>query len=411
MDLYRRDEQIRRVKERFKGECESCFRILESFERVLKLNQYSLGRIEKYWKVLRRIHFLLSKCFDKAERGDIESLVIKIDSNNEWTVRTKSDFKKMLKFFYRWLITKNLEGDYPELVKWIKAEVKRNDQKTPDQFLTRGEVELIASKARNLMERAFVLCLYETACRIGEFLNIRIKDIQFDSYGCYILVSGKTGWRRVRVIDYSKDLLNWLDSHPFKEDHESFVWIRPGSNQRVDPSFINYLLKELARKAGITKRVHAHAFRHARATELAKILTEQQLKVYCGWVNDSRMASVYVHLSGKDVDEALLKARGIEVKKEEKPKQVVKVCSKCNEPNSYLAHFCKRCGNPLDIKAYFEMEKLEELLIEYFKALGEIFPQAKKKFMEIAKEKGMLGIFTDEERVKRRKREKISLCS
>jgi hypothetical protein len=104
------------------------------------------------------------------------------------------------------------------------------------------------------------------------------------------------------------------------------------------------------------------------------------------------MASVYVHLSG-NVDKALLKAKGIEVSKDEKPKQAVKVCPKCNEPNSYLAHFCKRFGSPLDIKASFEMEKFEELLIEYFKALGEIFPKAKEKFIEIARKKNMLDFF------------------
>jgi hypothetical protein len=105
------------------------------------------------------------------------------------------------------------------------------------------------------------------------------------------------------------------------------------------------------------------------------------------------MASVYVHLSGKDVDKALLKAKGIEVSKDEKPKQAVKVCPKCNEPNSYLAHFCKKFGSPLDIKASFEMEKFEELLIEYFKALGEISPKAKEKFIEIARKKNMLDFF------------------
>lgn len=390
-DLYNREGKIRRVKEKFSEECNRCFRILEEFERYLKLNNYSIGRIEKYWTFLRTIHFLLGNCFDKATKADIENFVIKVDSNENWTEWTKADFKKIIKFFYKWL--KGNGEDYPEEVKWIKVKLKKNNEKTPDQILTKEEVELMASKARNLMERAFVLCLYESACRIGEFLNIRIKDIQFDQHGCYTLVSGKTGWRRVRVIDYSKDLLKWLDSHPFKQDPESYVWVRPDNNQRVTPGFANHLLKELAKKAGITKRVHAHAFRHARATELAKILTEQQLKVYCGWVNDSRMASVYVHLSGKDVDEALLKAKGIEVSKEGKPKQAVKVCAKCNEPNSYLAHFCKRCGSPLDVKASFEMEKFEDLLIEYFKVLGEIFPQAKEKFIEIARKKNMLDFF------------------
>jgi integrase/ribosomal protein L40E len=390
-DLYRTEVCMERVKEKFSKECYRCFKILEDFERFLKLNGYSLGRIKKYWTFLRRVHSMLCTCFDEATKVDMENFVIKVDSNENWSEWTKYDFKRIVKFFYKWL--KGSGKEYPEEVKWIKVKLKRNNEKTPDQILTKEEVELIASKARNLMERAFILCLYESACRIGEFLNIKIKDIQFDQHGCYILVSGKTGWRRVRIMDYSKDLLKWLDSHPSKQDPESYVWVRPDNNQRVTPGFANYLLKELAKKAGITKRVHAHAFRHARATHLAKILTEQQLKVYCGWVNDSRMASVYVHLSGKDVDEALLKAKGIEVSKEEKPKQVVKVCPKCNEPNSYLAHFCKRCGSPLDVKASFEMEKIEELLIEYLKALGEIFPQAKEKFIEIARKKNMLDFF------------------
>jgi hypothetical protein len=98
------------------------------------------------------------------------------------------------------------------------------------------------------------------------------------------------------------------------------------------------------------------------------------------------MASVYVHLSG-NVDKALLKAKGIEVSKDEKPKQAVKVCPKCNEPNSYLAHFCKRFGSPLDIKASFEMEKFEELLIEYFKALGEIFLKLRRSLLRLLERK------------------------
>ncbi|MGQ9782269.1 MAG: tyrosine-type recombinase/integrase, partial [Nitrososphaeria archaeon] len=179
-----------------------------------------------------------------------------VDSNTKWSDWTKADFKKILKFFYRWL---RKSEDYPEEVKWIKVRLKKNNEKTPEQIITKEEVELIASEARNPMERAFVLCLYETACRIGEFLNIRLKDIQFDQYGCFILISGKTGWRRVRIIDYSKDLLSWLDAHPFKSDPESWLWINPKNSQRIMPGFATHLLKELARKAGITKRANPHA--------------------------------------------------------------------------------------------------------------------------------------------------------
>lgn len=44
---------------------------------------------------------------------------------------------------------------------------------------------------------------------------------------------------------------------------------------------------------------------------MANYLTEAQMNDYFGWVQGSGMPSVYVHLSGRDVDDAILKANGI----------------------------------------------------------------------------------------------------
>ncbi|MEM7826047.1 MAG: tyrosine-type recombinase/integrase, partial [Candidatus Aenigmatarchaeota archaeon] len=327
MDFYNREAKVLSLKEKLSKACPSCFRLLEKFEHELKLNNYSIGRIEKYWSFLKTIHEKLGVCFDKAEKGDLERLVIEVDSNNKWSEWTKIDFKRIIKFFYRWLKNGSLEGEYPSIVKWIKVKMKRNNQKVPDQVLTKEEVELLASKAGNLRDRALVLVLYESGCRIGEFLNMRIKDISFDQYGCYIMVSGKTGWRRVRIVEYSKDLLKWLDSHPFKSDPEAYVWVNlENFGKVISPNAVNRLLKNLARKSGIAKPIHPHAFRHARATHLAKQLPEAIMKEYFGWTMDSKMASVYYHLSGRDVDEALLKAYGYKVEKEEEKQIPLRVC-------------------------------------------------------------------------------------
>lgn len=61
------------------------------------------------------------------------------------------------------------------------------------------------------------------------------------------------------------------------------------------------------------------------------------------------MASIYLHLSGRDVDNALLKVYGIEndgEKKESifKPKD----CSRCQQVNQATNKFCSRCGMALD---------------------------------------------------------------
>jgi len=44
------------------------------------------------------------------------------------------------------------------------------------------------------------------------------------------------------------------------------------------------MIKDLAKKCGITKKVNPHSFRHARATTRASKMTECQMNAYFGWV-------------------------------------------------------------------------------------------------------------------------------
>jgi len=61
------------------------------------------------------------------------------------------------------------------------------------------------------------------------------------------------------------------------------------------------------------------------------------------------MASVYVHLSGRDVDNALFKLNEIKVNEEEKEDGLKpKVCSRCKARNSPDAEFYSKCGMCLD---------------------------------------------------------------
>jgi hypothetical protein len=64
------------------------------------------------------------------------------------------------------------------------------------------------------------------------------------------------------------------------------------------------------------------------------------------------MASTYVHLSGRNTDNALLKLNGIKTEDEvnsEEHTLRLKTCSRCEEVNSPKSGFCSRCGCPLDV--------------------------------------------------------------
>ena len=69
------------------------------------------------------------------------------------------------------------------------------------------------------------------------------------------------------------------------------------------------------------------------------------------------MPSTYVHLSGRDLDDAILRLNGIKRKEENKEDDFVpKKCQRCKETNPPTSRFCTRCGSPLDQKTALQFE-------------------------------------------------------
>ena len=322
----------------------------------LQAEGLSRARILKYLNTLHTLSKLVPKPFSESNKDDVMELVRKIESKNysDWT---KRDFKIIIKRFFKWL--KQTE-DYPEEVKWIKAKSNKNHT-LPEELLTVAEIEKLANAANNPRDKAFILVLYDSGCRIGEILSLRIKNVQFDEFGAQLIVNGKTGQRRVRVIASAPKLAVWIDNHPNRDNPDSPLWVSLGTknrNERLTYAAAKTVIKEIAVRAQIRKRVYPHLFRHSRATSLANVLTESQLKQMLGWVQSSAMASVYVHLSGRDVDNALLRINGIETaesEREEKFRMVI--CSRCHQKNSPTSKFCNSCGLPLDTKVALQIDE------------------------------------------------------
>ena len=117
------------------------------------------------------------------------------------------------------------------------------------------------------------------------------------------------------------------------------------------------ILKTATKRVGLKKRVTPHLLRHSRATFLASRLTEAQMNQIFGWKQGSEMPSIYVHLSGRDLDDAILGVYGLKKTGEEQPKLTPKICPRCNQSNPYDGKFCSRCGLALDINAATQIEE------------------------------------------------------
>ena len=176
------------------------------------------------------------------------------------------------------------------------------------------------------MLSAFILVLYDSGARIGEMLNLKLKNIEFTPHGAKVLLDGKTGRRRILIVPSVRALAAWINTeHPMPDNPDAYVWVNKYGHGE---SPINYCyvfnhLKSVAKLAGINKRVYPHLFRHSRATYLASHLTEAQMKHYFGWTQASDMAAVYVHMSGRDVDDALYRLYGIDEDPKHKPRDFI----------------------------------------------------------------------------------------
>ncbi|NHV98770.1 MAG: tyrosine-type recombinase/integrase [Thaumarchaeota archaeon] len=344
--------------------------LLKNFSDYLLASGISKGRVLKYASHLIHIVKILGKDLDKASREDLIKVIGEIEKKN-YSAWTKHDYKVALKKFYKWL---KGEQEGRAFTDWFKVTVKNNNKKLPEELLSVEDIEKLASASSNLRDKAFVLALYESGARIGEFLPIKIKQVEFDRYGALLTLHGKTGSRKIRLITCVPALIQWLDSHPCKNDKEAFVWVKVKANNGNE--IITYaeackILKELAKKAGISKPVNPHHFRHSRATELAKHLTEAQLCEYLGWVQGSDEANTYVHLSQRDIESAILKLHGIEVEEEKELEFKPIVCPRCKKQNSPGSKFCSLCGLALDLKSAIELDSKLESMAEIFASLLE----------------------------------------
>ena len=280
-------------------------RLIGEYHRALLLTGIGAARRQKLLTHLKVIaEYLGNDQFDQLDRTDIENLVEWFHTRGS-AQSTIADYKQVLKQFYRWIN----EGDDPEETKWIRRGPDSSRRLLPRHLLTPDDVASMIEHCVNDRDRAFIAALWETGARIGELIDLRVGDIEDGPIGKRVIVMGKTGARRLLLIESEPHVTQWLEHHPDpRPDRPLWCKIDQGNpHEQIGYNYIRLRLLERARKrAGIEKPVNPHHFRHSRATQLANWLTEAQLCGWFGWVKGSKVPARYVHLSGRDIDTAYL---------------------------------------------------------------------------------------------------------
>ena len=178
-----------------------------------------------------------------------------------------------VKTFYKFMVLENEVKQSPaELL-----EAPRNKRKLP-VFLTVEEIEkMLAAIDRSVPEgernHAILEVLYGCGLRVSELVNLKLSELHLKED--YLRVTGKGNKERLVPLGRlaKKSLQNYIDnirSHlPVKKQWSDIVFLnRRGA--RLSRVMIFLIIRQLAGKAGIRKKLGPHTLRHSFATHLVE---------------------------------------------------------------------------------------------------------------------------------------------
>lgn len=248
--------------------------IIRKYQQYLRLEKsLSTNTYDAYLSDLDKLlHFLESEqiAIDDVTLDDLQRFAAGLHDIGIHP-RSQARIISGIRSFFHFLALSDFRDDDPsELLEGPKIGFKLPEVLSVEEIdAIIGAVDL--SKDEGQRNRAILETLYSCGLRVSELCNLKLSDLYFDEG--FIKVEGKGNKQRLVPISQRaiKEIKNWfIDRNTrwrIKKDFEDYVFLaRWGKN--ISRIMVFHLIKELAEKAGITKNISPHTFRHSFATHL-----------------------------------------------------------------------------------------------------------------------------------------------
>jgi integrase/recombinase XerD len=175
------------------------------------------------------------------------------------------------KSLFRFLLLDGYRQDDPSEL----LEAPKTGRHLPD-VLTVGEIDSIIgqidlSSPEGHRNRAMIEVMYSCGLRVSELCTLKMEDLFLEEG--FIRVTGKGSKQRLVPISERAihEIQNWFKDRchiDIKPEATAFVFVSRRRGRPLTRVMIFDIVKELTSKAGITKTVSPHTFRHSFATHL-----------------------------------------------------------------------------------------------------------------------------------------------
>lgn len=230
-------------------------------------------------------------------------------SKQKLSERSQARFISALKAFFTFLVEHEIRKDNPTTL----LEGPKLGIYLPDTLSLAGVEQIIAaadvSTPLGKRNQCILEVLYGCGLRVSELVGLKISDINFKER--YLIIHGKGG--KTRLVPLAKYTAQLMQSYIKKERKAGkinpkcadtlFLNVRGSGLTRV---MIFTIVKELAKKAGITKNISPHTFRHSYATHLLE--NGADLRYIQEMLGHSSITTteIYTHLEMEHLREVIL---------------------------------------------------------------------------------------------------------
>ena len=248
------------------------------FKAYLQLEKsLSDNSVEAYVHDIEKLtqYLLMNEVKKNPEELDLHHLEDFLQWINKlgMTPSSQSRIISGLRSFYKYCIQEQISKKDPTAL----LETPKLSKKLPD-VLTFSEIEKIVdaidvSSSEGARNKAIIETLYSCGLRVSELVNLKLSALYFDVG--YIRVIGKGD--KERLVPIGSSAIKYINL--YKEQIRVHVPVIPGNEdvvflnrrgRKLSRVMIFMIIKEAAKKAGISKSISPHTFRHSFATHLVE---------------------------------------------------------------------------------------------------------------------------------------------
>ncbi|MGD2090962.1 MAG: tyrosine-type recombinase/integrase [Candidatus Aminicenantes bacterium] len=299
---------------------------------------------------------------------------------------------QLLKRFYKYLY--NTGRDTPEVIKKADLRTRIEEFKlTSADLPTEEEIQAMIDATQNPLYKAILAVAYDSGMRISDILDLKVRDL---------IVTDNEVRLRFYISKLKRPLLygmgssvgylmNWYNCHPTKIPEDPLFCTNASNwkGKRMSYFSIYGVIKNLAKKAGINKKVSCHTFRHCATARDKRNYNHEELRVLRGWSRNSNMPLRYAPISN---DEVFRKKQVLEGKMSSEPIRKVidaRKCPRCRNTVMPDAMYCSICGQLLSNRPGTLNEILKNNPVIMQQIIDEVQKSIEKKmnFQKLAEER------------------------